>query len=289
MTFQLIFNSLVAGLMLSLVAVGFNLVYSVTKVFHFAHGAVYVSGAYSLYWLHSLGLPFWLCIPLTVVLVAILAAMHEWLVYLPLYKNKSAEPITLISSLGIYLLLINIIALLFTNEAKVLDHGLGNSFILGDLVIAPIQVIQLVVGTLVIGGFLWHSRTKGFLPVKAVISESTVASVIGVNLRHIRLYALIVGSILTIPASVSMLFDSGISPHSGMTINLTAAVAAIIGGAGSFTGTVAAAFLITFLATMAEWTFSGEWREFVTFALLIIVLMTRTEGLVSMKIRIEEK
>ena len=289
MILQLLFNSLVAGLMLSLVAVGFNLIYSVTKVFHFAHGAVYVAGAYGFYWLSGLGLPVWLCVPLAAVLVAILAMTHEWLVYRSLYEKKSGEPITLISSIGIYLLLVNLIAMLFTNESKVLDLDLGSSFVLQGMVIAPIQIIQLVVGAAAIGLFIWYSGTKSFTPIKAVISEPTVASVMGVSVKAIRLQALVIGSLLAAIASVCMLFDTGIHPHAGMPVMLTAAVAAIIAGTGSFTGTVIMSFIIALLQTCTEWLFSGQWKEVVTFALLIVVLLTNTEGFMSLKMRVEEK
>ncbi len=288
MIYQLFFNSIVSGLLLALVAVGFNLIYSTTKVFHLAHGAIYISGAYCFFWLTGLGLPLWLCVTVTALFTAVLAILHEWLVYLPLYNKKSGEAITLISSMGLYLFIVNTVALLFSNESKILHHNLGDSIIIQSLIIAPIQAVQLVVSTLVIGLFLWHARSKKFLQVKAVISESVVASVMGVNIFSVRLYALVVGSLLAVTAAVLLLYDTGINPQSGMNITLTAVVAVVVGGTGTFKGTVAASFLIAFMQTGTEWFLSAQWKEAITFILLTVILLWRTEGIVSANMRVEE-
>ncbi|MCI0668057.1 MAG: hypothetical protein L0Y43_08390 [Methylococcaceae bacterium] len=102
MIVQLIFNSIVSGLLLALVSLGFGLIFSTTKVFHLAHGAIYVCGAYCYFWLAGTGLPLWLSAIITAVFTAALAALCEWLVYRPLDDKKSGQAITLISSMGIY-------------------------------------------------------------------------------------------------------------------------------------------------------------------------------------------
>lgn len=286
---QLVFNSIVSGLLLALVALGFNLIFSTTKVFHIAHGAVYVGGAYGFWWLSGLGVPFWLCVLGTIVLTAILAGLLELLVYRHLYNKKSGQAITLISSMGAYLFLVNLVALLFGNESVILNANLGSSMTFLNLIIVPIQTMQFLVGILFIGLFLWHTRARWFLNVKAMISESTVASVMGVNTYAIRLYAMILGSLLAVAASVLLLYDTGMNPHAGMGITLSAAVAVIVGGTDSFKGTVAASLLIAFLQTGTEWFFSAHWKEGMTFLLLIIVILWQTEGIVSYRMRVEEQ
>ncbi|MEX2411372.1 MAG: branched-chain amino acid ABC transporter permease [Candidatus Paceibacterota bacterium] len=286
---QLIFNSTVSGLLLALVALGFNLIFSTTKVFHIAHGAVYVGGAYCFWWLSNNGFPFWISILGSIIITALLAMILEYLVYRPLDKKKSGQAITLISSMGVYLFLVNLIALLFGNNSIILNTNLGSSISFLNLNIVPVQGVQLLVSTLLIGLFLWHTKAKWFLNVKAMISESTVASVMGVNTYAIRMYAVIVGSLLSVSASVLLLYDTGMSPHAGMGITLSAVVAVIIGGTDSFKGTLAASLLIAFLQTGTEWFFSAQWKEGITFLLLIAVILWRTEGIVSFNLRVEEQ
>ncbi len=285
---QLLFNTLVSGLLLALVAVGFSLIFNTTKVFHLAHGALYVAGAYA--WLQFRELLSGTgAIIGSLIIIGILAILIEKLVYQPLAKKKSGQAITLISSIGVYLFMINLIALLYGNETQFVNPGLGSSFSLATITIVPIQLVQLITAVLLIGGIMLLTKTKWFLKVKAMISEETVASVLGVNTNAIRLWMMALGSMLAGIAAILQLFDTGMDPHRGMTITLSAAVAVIIGGQGSIKGTVLAALLIALLQTITEWFVSAQWKEGLTFLLLIAVILWRTEGIVSFKMRVEEK
>ncbi|MBK7970987.1 MAG: branched-chain amino acid ABC transporter permease [Bacteroidetes bacterium] len=136
---------------------------------------------------------------------------------------------------------------------------------------------------------VWISNSKKFLQVRAMMSNETVASVMGVNSNAIRLFTMAFGSILAAIAAVLRLYDTGIDPNGGMGITLSAAVAVIIGGGSSIRGTIIASLLIAFLQTTTEWFLSAQWKEGMTFLLLIIVILWRTEGIVSFKMRVEEK
>lgn len=285
---QLLFNTLVSGLLLALVAVGFNLIFNTTKVFHLAHGALYVAGAYVLLQLLKF-FPFIIAFIGSLVVVALLAILIEKLVYQPLAKKKSGQAITLISSIGVYLILINLIALFYGNETKFVDPRLGSSFSFAGIIIVPIQLVQLITTLVLIGGTLLLTKTKWFLKVRAMISEESVASVLGVNIKAIRVWMMVLGSALAGIAAILQLFDTGMDPHRGMAITLSAAVAVIIGGQGSVKGTILASLLIAFLQTTTEWFISAQWKEGVTFLLLIGVILWRTEGVVSFKMRVEEK
>lgn len=294
MILQLLFNSIVSGLLLALVAVGFNLIFYTIKVFHLAHGAVYVFGAYAMMkflnlfgevtmisWLFSLALSFSLAF--------ILSILIELIIYRPLSKRNTSQAITLISSMGIYIFIVNLIALLFGNETKSLNPGLGDSISFNNLIIIPIQAVQLIISIILLAFLFFLSKSRWFLRVRAIVSNETVASVIGVNPRFIRIFAITLGSILATIAAILRLYDTGIDPQAGMAITLSAVVAVIIGGKGSIAGTVTASMLISFLQTTTEWFLSAQWKEGMTFLLLILVILWRTEGIVSFKMRIEEK
>lgn len=294
MFLQLLFNSIVSGLLLALVAVGFSLIFNTTKVFHLAHGAVYVCGSYALInfqnSLQGTTRTNWIfALVLTFLLIGILGMLIEFLVYRPLSKRNAGQAITLISSMGVYILLVNLIALFFGNETKFLDPNLDNSFSFASIIIVPIQAVQLIISLILLGLLLFVSKTKRFLQVRAIMSNETVASVIGVNSKAIRLFAISFGSLLAAIAAILRLYDTGIDPQAGMSITLSAAVAVIIGGSGSIAGTIIASMLIAFLQTTTEWFLSAQWKEGMTFLLLIIVILWRTEGLVSYKMRVEEK
>lgn len=127
---QLLFNPLVSGLLLALVAIGFNLIFNTTKVFHLAHGALYVFAPYMLIQLLAMfpvdSIFTWIASFIgSLIVVMVLSWLIEWLVYQPLTRKKSGQAITLISSIGVYLFLINLIAMLYGNETKFLDPHIG--------------------------------------------------------------------------------------------------------------------------------------------------------------------
>lgn len=294
MFIQLLFNSILSGLLLALVAVGFNLIFNTTKVFHLAHGGVYVCGAYSLINFENtlngtIGANWFFALVLSLLIIGIIGTLIEFFVYRPLSKRNAGQAITLISSMGVYLLLVNLIALLFGNETKFLKPNLTDSISYQGIIIVPIQAFQLMVSLILLGLILFVSKTKRFLQVRAMMSNETVASVIGVNSKAIRVIAISLGSLLAAIAAILRLYDTGIDPQAGMTITLSAAVAVIIGGSGSISGTIIASLLIAFLQTTTEWLLSTQWKEGMTFLLLIIVILWRTEGIVSFKMRLEEK
>lgn len=291
---QLAFNGLVSGLLLALLAAGFNLIFNTTRVFHIAHGSFYVGGAYAFYAILQLfpnqSLFFVLLSALAALLIVMLfASMIEALIYQPLARKKSGQAITLISSMGVYLFMINGIALLFGNETKILELPLGGSIFLSNVAIAPIQLVQLVVSLIFLAGVLFISKTRWFLGVRAMMSNESVASVLGVNTTMIRLLAISIGSALAAIAAILTLYDTGVDPQAGMAITLSAAVAVIIGGSLSLRGTILASVVIALLQTATAWFLSSQWKEGMTFVLLILVFFWRTEGIVSYKMRVEEQ
>ena len=286
---ELLFNSLVLGVLIALVAIGFNIIFGVTKVFHIAHGAVYVSGAYVFWWFLECGFNVIFVLAALVIVTSFLAVVIERLVYQPLYKKKSSQAITLISSMGVYIFLTNLLALLFGNQTISARLDLGGMQSAGNLFIDPIQVFQLGVGVIIIGLFFCGLRSSWFLKIRAVVSEADTASVIGVNIFKLRYVSMIIGSLLAVVTAVLYFYDGGLSPQSGMQITLTAVVAVIIGGTDSYKGTIAASLLIALLQTGTEWYLSSQWKEGVTFLLLIAVLLWRTEGILSFKLRVEEQ
>lgn len=294
MYFQLAFNSIVSGLLLAVVAAGFNLIFQTTKVFHLAHAIFFAVGAYVFiglknYFDHQGILYVLLSAGASIILVAFLAVMIEGLVYQPLHRRKASSAVALISSLAVYIFFSNLLVLLFSNDNKFVALDLEPLRLLADLIVVPAQILQCVVCTVILSGLYLFSRSRLFLRIRAVISHDTVATVMGVNSKKIRVVAMIVGSQLAAIGGILKYYDSGINPSSGMPVTLSAAAAVIIGGNGSFKGTILASLLIALLQTLTEWFLSSQWKEGITFFVLILVVMLKTEGIISYKMRLEEK
>lgn len=289
MIIQILFNSLINGLLLALVALGFHVIFSATKIFHLAHGGIYVAGVYFYYWIN----PFVGMISSTIlslIFAFILGVFIEWSVYKPLSKKSNNQNIALISSLGVYIILINIIALLFGNETKILSNTISKSIFIGQYVITKPQLIQTVISVPFIILFVIFMNRSGLgLKIRAIADNPILASVVGIKIQKVRYLVFGIGSLLAVVAALLKAYDTGIDPYTGMAITLSAAVVVIIGGSRSLYGTIIASIFLAILQNFTEYFLSAQWKDTVTFAILIIVLLWKTEGILQFNIRTDEK
>lgn len=285
---QLFINTLASAAVLSLVAIGFNLIFFTTKIFHLAHGAFFVIGAYIVTALAP-GIGFGLALIAGLSTSLGLIWLAEKLVYWPMSLRKAGQSITLISSIGIYILLVNGLILVFGNETRYAPPEWTEVLEWQGVRITPIQLLQLSAAFVSVLGFSWLVKSNWFLRVRAVVSDGNVADILGINRASIRKQVLLLGTSLVTLAGILTIYDNGLDPHSGMSITLTAAAAVIIGGEKSLSGTLIAVVLISIVQTAVEWYLTSQWKDGFTFLLLIVVLLVRTEGISSFKLRLEEQ
>lgn len=276
-------------MLLALVALGFHIIFSATKIFHIAHGGIYVAGVY--FYLRSspfVGVASGII--LSVVFAFLLGVLIEWAVYKPLLKKSSNENIALISSLGVYIIIINVIALLFGNETKILDNTIRESLQLGEIIITRPQLWQLFFALPLIALFLIFIKVTGYgLKIRAISDNPVLARVMGIKTQNIRYIVFGLGSVMAVSAALLKGFDTGIDPYSGMAIALSATVVVIIGGSNSLYITILASMMLAIIQNLTEFFLSAQWKDTVTFAILIIVLLWRTEGILQFNVRVDEK
>ena len=155
---QILVNSIISGLILSLVAVGFAYIFRVTKVFHLAHGGIYSAGAFSCWWLFSKTHNWLASIVFAILTVSILIYIIEKTIYLPLNRKQSNQSISLIASMGLYVVIINTLALLFGNENKILDNSISGSYELSIIIFTKIQLIQTFFGIATIALLVFYLK-----------------------------------------------------------------------------------------------------------------------------------
>lgn len=145
MILQLLVNGLVAGCIYAMVALGFGLIYNTTKIFHIAHGIVYTAAAYLLYtFVDRLGLSFVWSFILALIFATLLGVCIEAFIYYPFYRRKASLSVVMIGSLGVYIFLVNFIAMLYGNETKVLLPGVGTTFSIGSIILTKIQLLEVL-------------------------------------------------------------------------------------------------------------------------------------------------
>lgn len=287
---QLLANGLVNGALYAMLAVGFGIVWRSLRVFHVAYGGLYVLCSYLFYmFVGYAGIPLGLAFALTLVCAAGAGWVMEICLYRPFYQRQAGSGAVLIASMGIFLVLENLIAMIFGNELQTISRGISRTWLMGPVVLTALQVLQFVTGIIVVG-LLWVlvQRLRTFKALWAMGDQPDLIPVLGLPMFRLRNLALIVSTVMVaIPASL-ICMDVGTDPHIGMSYLLIAAVAVLVGGINSYSGWVCGAVILALLQSLVVWQFSARWMDLVTFALLVAMLVLRPRGLMEKKLRMEE-
>src|SRR3989338_147959 len=282
---QLILNSIIAGAIYTLIALGFNLIYGATKFFNLAHGVMVAVGGYAFfYFAKTLGLNIFVAVIIGVALAGLVGYGLDKLIYLPLRKRKASNMVLLVASLGAFTALQAVIAILFTSQFKTLSQNVGTQklFEVFGGIITQTQLIILLAAVLVMAGLvLLLYKTQFGKAVRAISDDEEVARIVGINTNKIMGYAFFIGSAIAGLAGILVGFDIGIEPTMGLSLLLKGVIASIVGGVGNIYGGVLGAFLLGFVENFGIWKISGEWKDAIAFVLLIVFLVFRPRGIMN--------
>ena len=282
---QLILNSIIAGAIYTLIALGFNLIYGATKFFNLAHGVMVAVGGYAFfYFAKTLGLNIFVAVIIGVALAGLVGYGLDKLIYLPLRKRKASNMVLLVASLGAFTALQAVIAILFTSQFKTLSQNVGTQklFEVFGGIITQTQLIILLAAVLVMAGLvLLLYKTQFGKAVRAISDDEEVARIVGINTNKIMGYVFFIGSAIAGPAGILVGFDTGIEPTMGLSLLLKGVIASIVGGVGNIYGGVLGAFLLGFVENFGIWKISGEWKDAIAFVLLIVFLVFRPRGIMN--------
>jgi len=287
MLHQFVLNGVITGILYSLSAIGFALVYNTTRIFHIAAAALYVAGAY-LFWFafRQIGLPLLAAGVVSLVATAALSILCELTVYRPLYRKHASLNVAMISSIGAMIVIVNVIALLFGNETKVIDNSIQPVYNLGELILTTPQMWQLTLGSIAIGAFMLFLRfTKFGLRTRALSNNDELFEVMGFNLNTTRLLVFAISGVFLALGSCLSAYDIGMDPHVGMPLLINAMVAMIIGGVGRFNACILGGLMLGLLQALVVWKFSANWQNAITFLALLVFLFLRPQGLIGYKKR----
>jgi branched-chain amino acid transport system permease protein len=287
---QIIINGLISGLVISVVAIGFNSVYLPSRTFYIALGGVYAITPFIAWACLQYKLPLFFAIFLAVSSGIVISIANEYFNHSPLENRKASTGAHLISSLGIYIIIIQVIAIIWGSETKVLREGIDKSFRVGSLIITKSQLISGFVAAFLIAAFLtWLKRNKLGIQFKALSDNPTELALRGFNIKKLRLFAFGLSGFLTAVASLLTAYETGFDPYVGMNAFLLAVVATIIGGQKSFIGPVIGGILIGIIRSQVVWHFSARWQDAFTFLILVIFLYLRPYGITGSKTRLESQ
>jgi len=287
-TLQLITNAIVTCSVYVLVAIGISFIYKSTRFFHFAHGAIYTSGAYLTFLFNNwFDLPLFYSVALAIILSSVLGCMMEISVFRPL-RHKNASPLILIlASLGIYIVLQNIISLVFGDATKTIQYGeVEEGINIFGARITPIQIVIICVSiSLIVIVTFFLRRSKMGKSMRAVANNAQLSDISGLDSDRVIFWTFAIGSGLSGIAGILISFDVDMTPTMGMNALLMGVVAVIIGGVGSVPGVVLGALLLALAQHIGLWYLSSQWQDAIAFAILLIFLLFRPQGFLGKKVK----
>lgn len=285
---QIFVNGMINGLTLAVLALGFTLVYLPTRVFALALAGIYALTPYLVWQAQQWDVPLVGAIIVALSLVVLLNLAIEWFNHRPLVRRSASASAHMISSLGIFIIIIQIVALCWGNETRVLRTSLDATLSFGNVNLTRSQIIAACISLIILIGFYsWLRCTKLGLQFRALADNPIQLALHGFNTNYLRLLAAGMAGLLTGISSILVANDVGFDPHSGLNMLLLAIVATIVGGRHSFFAPILGGLLIGVLRVEVVWFLSARWQETATFLLLVLILFFRPRGLLGTKERLE--
>ena len=280
-------NGLQIGSIYALVSLGYTMVYGIVKLINFAHGDIIMVGAYVAFMcvsaLTSMGLPVYLAVVPAIAFCSLLGVVIEKVAYKPM--RNSARISSLITAIGVSLLLQNAFMLIFSPNPRPFDTVFsGKPIEIGELSINISTIITITVSVvLMIILQLFITKSKAGKAMVAVSEDFSAAQLVGINVDNTISMTFAIGSGLAAVASI--LYVSAypqITPTMGSMLGLKAFVAAVLGGIGIIPGAMIGGFIIGIVEALTKAYISTELADAVVFAILVVVLLFKPEGIFGM-------
>ncbi|MFG1997673.1 branched-chain amino acid ABC transporter permease [Spirillospora sp. NPDC048911] len=285
---QYLVNGLTIGSFLALIALGYSMVYGVVRLINFAHGDIFMIGAFAGFSvLTTIGVTGGMALP-AVLAAVVIGALTTGVVgtgiarvaYTPLLKAPQLS--LFIAAIGVSLALQEGVKVLTDARFKSYPNALDGGQILGGSVRVTYGQLVLVVLAVVLMAGLWFfiTRTMTGTAMRALAMDRDAARLQGINVERLILTTFFIGSVLAGAAGVMYgLYYTQISFGMGFLIGLRAFTAAVLGGIGNLPGTMAAGIFIGLVQSFSAGYISSRWTDVIIFALLIAVLALRPTGL----------
>jgi branched-chain amino acid transport system permease protein len=292
MFIQHLFNALTLGSLYGLIAIGYTMVYGILRLINFAHGDIFMLGAYFVFFGVTLTkLPWGIAVVLAVALSALCGIVIDRIAYRPL---RDAPRISaLISAIGVSFFIENLGLVVFTGLPKPVyrPDWLVEIITLGNIRILPLALIVPAIAFALVMGLLWIVyKTKPGLAMRSISKDIETTRLMGVSVDKIIALTFGLGSALAAASGIMWaLRYPQIHPFMGVFPGFKAFIAAVLGGIGSIQGAMIGGMLLGLIEIMAVAFFPAlsGYRDAFAFILLIVILLMKPTGLMGEKL--EEK
>jgi branched-chain amino acid transport system permease protein len=286
---QQLVNGLILGSFYALVALGYSMVYGIIKLLNFAHGDVYMVGAFMCFTVFgflsgTIGGPVGVILSIFAAMLfcAALGFFVQRIAYKPLFDAPRLS--LLITAIGASLVINNTVMIQTNSKFLFYDSGLDNKagFALGaHITITYVQIIMVVITAfLMIGLTYFIGKTMWGKAMRAISLDKDTCRLMGVNVNKIIGLTFMIGSSLAaVAGGMACVYYQNVHYFMGYLIGIKAFTSAVIGGIGSLPGAMLGGILLGLLESAGTQVIGSEWKDVFAFAILIIMLIFRPNGL----------
>lgn len=280
-------NAVYAASYMALVAVGFVLIFGVMGVINFAHGELYMAGAYAVVFIYAeRALPFFLAVAVGLVFVGLIGLLMERALFRPLRDNPLGG---LIASIGFLLILQTLAVLGFGVRMEHIPPPTQEVLQVFGIegVTLPLQRFYVILAALLLLGGLWAflRRSRFGVALRACAQDPEAAALQGISIDQAARIAMFIGAALAGVAGALTAPLVRTYPFMGHPVIVTAFIIIIVGGIGSLEGAVVAAVLYAMVHTFVTTFFDGVIADIVGLLLMLLVLVIRPTGLFGIRDR----
>lgn len=283
--FQTVVNATYAASYMALIAVGFVLIFGVMGVINFAHGELYMAGAYTVVALYAdMGLPFFLAVVVGLIFVGCLGLLMEVSLFRPLRDNPLGG---LIASIGFLLILQTTAMLGFGVRMENVPPSTQDKIILMDGAVLTYQRLYVILAAVGLLSALWIflRKSKFGWSLRACAQDREAAALQGISINQTARIAMFIGAGLAGVAGALTAPLVSPTPFMGHSVIVTAFIIIIVGGIGSLEGAVLVAILYGFVYTFVTTMYDGTLANIVGLLLMLAVLIVKPTGLFGAKER----
>ncbi len=277
-------NALALGSLYALIAIGYTMVYGILRLINFAHGDVFMLGAYVAFYCVALFLlPWWASFVIAIVVTALMGVLLERVAYRPLRDSPKIS--VMISAIGASFLIENVAVVLFGGRPKgvAVPDILNVKLTLGAVSVMSVSLVIPICTFALLAVLLWVvGKTRTGMAMRAVSTDLDAARLQAIDVNRIISFTFGSGSLLASFGGILWSYKyPQLNPLMGVMPGLKCFIAAVIGGIGNIQGAVLGGFLLGAieLLTIAFLPTLTGYRDAFAFVLLIVVLLVKPSGL----------
>ena len=280
---QQILNGVMLGSAYALIAIGYTLIFGVLHLVHLAHGEVFMVGAFAgLMAVKFAGGDVFMAIALGLAAAAAVGALVELLAIRPIRKRKGHALAPMISTIGVGIVLQELVARLFGAEQVGFPHRMeAPPWHIAGITVSSVQLLILGVSiVLMVALHLFVTRTRQGMAMRATAESTAIAHTLGIRSERIVLLTFVIASALGGAAGVLVgLSFNAVSPFMGIDMGIKGLVAMLLGGLGNIYGAMLGGLIIGLAEVLSVAYLASSYRDAFAFIIMIGVLLLRPRGI----------